>query len=181
MVLGYHAVFCTYGFWLPNDPRGSWSDFVRNWELTFFGKATKTDVRKSIAHKPHDSELRKKAKRALANKPVRLSGKQALAVGRGFKKACKEGGYSIHACSILPEHVHLVIARNERKVEYIVRHLKTRATQALDVRPVWARSCWKVFLNTDEEIMRAIEYVKKNPEKEGNKPQTWPFVCGYPR
>jgi REP element-mobilizing transposase RayT len=180
-VLGYHAVFCTYGFWLPNDPRGSWSDFVRKWDLLHFGQATKTNARQSVADKPHDRNLRKRAKSALANKPVQLSGKQALAVGRGFNKACKEGGYSIHASSILPEHVHLVIARNERKVEHIVRHLKTRATQALKERPVWARGCWKVFLNTDKEFMRAIEYVINNPEKEGKKRQTWPFVCGYPR
>jgi hypothetical protein len=28
MILGYHVIFGAYGFWLPNDPRGSWSDFV---------------------------------------------------------------------------------------------------------------------------------------------------------
>jgi hypothetical protein len=27
-VLAYHVVLGAYGFWLPNDPRGSWSDFV---------------------------------------------------------------------------------------------------------------------------------------------------------
>jgi hypothetical protein len=32
-VLAYHVVFGAYGFWLPNDPRGSWSDFVASWEL----------------------------------------------------------------------------------------------------------------------------------------------------
>jgi hypothetical protein len=49
MILAYHAVFTTYGFWLPNDPRGSWSNFVRAWELLHFGKATKTDSRRSVA------------------------------------------------------------------------------------------------------------------------------------
>src|SRR4051812_43899841 len=33
MIVGYHVIFSTYGFWLPNDPRGSWSDFVGSWEL----------------------------------------------------------------------------------------------------------------------------------------------------
>jgi len=28
MVRGYHVIFGMYGFWLPNDPRGSWSDYV---------------------------------------------------------------------------------------------------------------------------------------------------------
>ncbi len=33
MIVAYHSIFCAYGFWLPNDPRGSWSDFVGAWEL----------------------------------------------------------------------------------------------------------------------------------------------------
>jgi len=27
MVLAYRAILSMYGFWLPNDPRGSWSEF----------------------------------------------------------------------------------------------------------------------------------------------------------
>lgn len=27
-MLGAHVIFGAYGFWLPNDPRGSWSEFV---------------------------------------------------------------------------------------------------------------------------------------------------------
>jgi hypothetical protein len=60
-VIAFHVVFATYGYWLPNDPRGSWSEFVRKWELVRFGKATKINSRKSVAGKPHDRELRKKA------------------------------------------------------------------------------------------------------------------------
>jgi len=33
MVRAYHVIFGMYGFWLPNDERGSWSDFVGSWEL----------------------------------------------------------------------------------------------------------------------------------------------------
>ena len=40
MVHGYHVILPMYGFWLPNDPRGSWSDFVRKWELVRFGRAS---------------------------------------------------------------------------------------------------------------------------------------------
>ena len=36
-VRAYHLIITTYGFWLPTDPRGSWSDFVRAWELFRFG------------------------------------------------------------------------------------------------------------------------------------------------
>src|ERR1700680_1345456 len=33
-VLVAHVIITAHGFWLPNDPRGSWSDFVGAWELS---------------------------------------------------------------------------------------------------------------------------------------------------
>lgn len=41
MVHGYHIVLPHYGFWLPNDPRGSWSEFVASWEIARFGDTTR--------------------------------------------------------------------------------------------------------------------------------------------
>ena len=46
MVIAYHLILSAYGFWLPNDERGSWSDFVRSYELYAFGPATKADTRR---------------------------------------------------------------------------------------------------------------------------------------
>lgn len=63
MIVGYHLIFGTYGFWLPNDPRGSWSDFVGSWDLFRYGPATKTTERRSLAHDKHDQALRLAARR----------------------------------------------------------------------------------------------------------------------
>src|ERR671924_278448 len=96
MILAYHVVFGAYGFWLPNDPRGSWSDFVGSWELLRFGRASKVTTTRS------------------------------LAAAHGFDRARREGSYRLHACSILPEHVHLVIGPHERRIGQVVGHLKGR-------------------------------------------------------
>src|SRR4051812_9033262 len=109
MVLAYHCILGFYGFWLPNDPRGSGSDYIASWELFRYGAATKTHSRRSVAHKPHDYQLRLAAKRALKHPPVEISGRQALAVAQGFWTASQEAGYRLHACAILPNHLHLVI------------------------------------------------------------------------
>jgi len=37
MVIAYHAIFTTYGTWLPNDPRGSYSVQIYNQELRALG------------------------------------------------------------------------------------------------------------------------------------------------
>src|SRR6266542_4494490 len=168
MVLAYHVIFSLYGFWLPNDPRGSWSDFVGSWELFRFGRATTTDTRRSIAGRPHDWELRQAAKQTLKFPPVQFTGIQARAVGQGFAKSLQRGGVTVWACSILPEHVHLVIARHRCKVEQLVTFLKGAATTELlaqglhpfvahrqpdgSVPKCWARGEWKVFLNTEDDL-----------------------------
>jgi REP element-mobilizing transposase RayT len=188
MVLGYHVIFTAYGFWLPNDPRGSWSDFVGSWELSRFGRATKIQTTRSVAGACHDRRLREAAKSALKSRPVRFSGRQALAVAQGFDQARQEGDYTIHAAAILPEHVHLVIARHSRRIGQIIGHLKARATQRLhadglwpdDARSVWAHQAWKVFLDMPEGMARAIKYVIDNPAlREGKPQQRWSFVRPY--
>jgi len=187
MVIAYHIVFSTYGFWLPNDPRGSWSDFVGAWELVRFGKATKVNTTRSVAAATHDLRLRRETKTALKHSPVAFTGEQALAVGRGFAQAAREGGYAVHACAILPEHVHMVIGHSPRSVGRIVGHFKGRATQHLATaglwpdaeHPVWGRKTWKVFLNSPEDVQRAIAYVEANPEKEGKPRQRWSFVAPF--
>jgi REP element-mobilizing transposase RayT len=196
MVFGYHLIITAYGFWLPNDPRGSWSDFVRAWELRRFGPATKVNTRRSVAHQPHDVTLRRAAKEALHYPAVSFTGVQALAVGRGFARFLERSGVIIWACSILPEHVHLVVARHTYPIEQIANLLKGDATRQLvadNLHPLaawkkadgrvpgcWARGEWKVFLDSEGDIRRAIRYVEENPLKEGKRPQSWWFVTPYP-
>jgi hypothetical protein len=43
-------------------------------------------------------------------------------------------------------------------------------------RRPWARGQWSVFLENEEEIGTAIEYVEENPEREGKRRQRWSFV-----
>ncbi len=192
MVLGYHVVVSAYGFWLPNDPRGSWSEFVRSWELLRFGKATKVETLESVAAHAHNHAQRLAAKRALHYPPVRFTGVQARAVGRGFAALVTKTDLVVWACSILPEHVHLVIGRHRYPVEQVVNLLKGEATRQIvgeDLHPLrgfpqrtgrlpsmWGRGLWKVYLNDEVGIRRAIDYTEQNPVKEGKRRQAWSFV-----
>ena len=196
MVLAYHAIWGAYGFWLPNDPRGSWSEFVGSWELFRFGPATKVHTARSLARDEHDVARRLAAKSALKHPAVQLTGLQARAVGRAFAAAAARIDLSVWACSILPDHVHLVVGRHRHPVERIVRFLKAEATKALrrqglgprvadaagDGAPVarmWAKGFWKVFLDDPAGVRRAILYVRDNPLKEGRPVQRWSFVRAF--
>ena len=120
MVIGYHVVIGAYGFWLPNDPRGSWSDFVGSWELYRFGPATRTNTTRSQANAPHDQKLRQRSKEGLKRPPVSFSGVQALAIGRGFGRYVDQSVLPVWACAILPEHIHLVVGRSQLSIEQVV-------------------------------------------------------------
>ncbi len=192
MVIASHVIFSAYGFWLPNDPRGSWSDFVRSWELLRYGKATKTDERRSLARGEHDRRRRLAAKRALRYPPVQLTGVQARAVATGFAQYIESSGVRVLACSILPDHVHMVVRRHRYHVEQIVNLLKGAATRRLIAEglhpfgefarpgerppPLWARGEWKVFLRSIVAVERAIRYVEENQVREGLPRQRWSFV-----
>jgi REP element-mobilizing transposase RayT len=192
MVLGSHVIFGAYGFWLPNDPRGSWSDFVGSWELFRYGPATKTDERRSVARTDHDAVSRLAAKQVLKRRPVQFHGVQARSVAQGFAEYARRSKLIVWACAILPDHVHLVLGRHRLDVEKLVIQLKGDASQQLEtdgIHPFGRRNgklqkCfavgeWKVFLDSDDDIRRAIQYVECNPIKEGPCAQRWQFVSPY--
>lgn len=195
MIHGYHLILPMYGFWLPNDPRGSWSEFVWKWELARFGKATKTLERRDLSQLS-ERELRQReaALKSLRFPPVTLNGNQAACIATAFARQRQTSSYTIWACAILPQHTHLVIARHRYAVEQVARLLKgaatTRLTQqnlhplqthAINGRPPrpWAESLWKIYLDTEEQIETAIRYVEENPVKEGKPRQNWRFVTPF--
>ncbi len=194
-VLAYHLILTAYGFWLPNDPRGSWSNFVRSWELRRFGPATKTNEKRSLANHPHDRELRLAAKASLVRNPVRFTAEQCRAIGMGFLKYTARSGRVIHACSILPTHVQLVVMRMPYPIEHVSNLLKGAATAELLQRGLhpfadqphrngklptpWTRHEWSCFLDSEQDIRRSINYTEQNPIKENKPPQHWQCVTPY--
>ena len=93
---------------------------------------------------------------------------------------------------IMPEHVHLVIARHRFSVEQSAALLKGAATKQLrrdgldpmprQARPrsPWARRQWSVFLDSEDAVENAIRYVEENPIKEGKSRQHWSLVTPFP-
>lgn len=195
--IGLHFIFSAYGFWLPNDPRGSWSSAIRQFNLLRFGQATKTTSTQSLAHRPHDRSLRKTAKAALLYPPVRFTGEQARAVAHGFAKAANERDYIIHALAILPDHAHLVMRAHRRHYDLIAAHFKARATQQLvaeNLHPLaawaspagrrpspWCRNHWCPFIHDHAQMRIVVRYVRANPVKAGLRPQRWSMVKPYGR
>jgi REP element-mobilizing transposase RayT len=197
MVLGYHLMFSAYGFWLPNDPRGSGSFLVRGEKLREFGPATKVPADEFCARKPHDGARRLAAKAALDHPPVRFTGEQARAVAMGFANSVRRSRVTIWACAVLPDHVHLVVARHRHDIEVLANLLKGEATRELEregihpfqgqvgykgrVPSCFGRKWWVVYKDNADALLSAIRYVERNPIKAGLRPQNeWTCVTKYP-
>lgn len=195
MVLAYHVIFDAYGFWLPNDPRGSWSTEVWACHLQRFGEATKVDTRHSLAGREHDRRVRLEAKGHLQYPAVPFNQSQVSAIGNAFSQAIAELELPAYACSIMPDHVHLVTGRYRSTAEYVVGFLKRAATRRLaeegihllrDCRQAngrvpspWVVGGWFVYLNRPDDVRRRIRYVEENPTNAGLPPQRWSFVRPY--
>lgn len=182
MIVAYHSIFCAYGFWLPNDPRGSWSDFVGAWELFIAaGPATACGARRSVAGVAHDRTARDAGKAALLHPPMRFNSRQIQSIANGFAVACTEADFHILACAIMPDHVHVITRRHPREIEMIVGHLRSRATKQLGHdairpdQPIWAKKGWNRYLDPPD-LPHAIAYVNNNLRRAGMPPQSWPFV-----
>ena len=192
-IIAWHFIFCTYGFWLPNDPRGSWSRFVRSPQIYAVGGAAtgRGDIRRSVAGATHDRKRRIAAKAALKYPPVKFAGVQARAVARGIAQAVDENQYRVRACALMPDHVHILMDVQSRKAGQVVGHLKARATQRMNeeqIHPLadyvtpagttpsmWAARFWCVFVHPSE-LPSVVRYVELNPEKAGLKRQHWGFI-----
>jgi len=186
MIYGYHVILPVYGFWLPNDPRGAWSDFVGAWELLRFGRARRTIDRRRLRElTDEERQQRERARAALKYPPVQLTGLQARAVARGFAKQISRSRYAVWACSILPEHTHLVIARHSYAVEQMANLLKGAATRELIAegrhplaayaepgkRPprVWAERLWKNYWTARKRLRTRFATWRTIPGKRAGR------------
>lgn len=188
-IIAYHIIFGAYGFWLPNDPRGSWSKYVFSARLQQFGQPEKR-----ARHEPDSAEeaLRAAMKEELQYPAVRFTGVQARAVGRGFAEVVEQSGFVMFAAALMPDHVHLVIGRQRMLAETMTGLFKRSASKHLrreELHPLaahidprgrmpspWERLGWKVFLHTAEEIELAMLYVNQNPIEAGLPQQNWSWV-----
>jgi hypothetical protein len=92
----------------------------------------------------------------------------------------------------MPDHVHVVAARQEIYAETIAGYLKRAASRELrrfgmhplarfeqsdgKVPTPWGEHGWKIFLFDIAEIEHAVEYANNNPAEIGLPPQRWPWL-----
>ena len=187
MVIAYHLVWTAYGWWLPNDPRGSMSHEIRNDVISELGELH--HGRKTI--QPPSAEIRafyEDAAKRLRHELLTFDAAQRAVLGECFAQTIKTHRYTCYACAIMPDHVHILIRKHRDKAEQMIEHLQDQSRlrfRADGLRPpdhpVWGGSGWKVFLDQLADIERTIRYIEMNPIKVRAPAQRWSFVTEYDR
>lgn len=185
MVAGYHLIWTAYGWWLPNDPRGSHSEEIRVERIADLGELH--HGRKVV--QPPGCEIRRfygEAKEVLQHELLTFTDEEMRMIAGSFGAVIRSRQYACYACAVMPDHIHLVMRRHADKAEGMIEQFQTASRLFLiDVglrrpeHPVWGGEGWKRFLNTREDIERVIRYVRENPLKARRPEQRWPFVRPY--
>jgi REP element-mobilizing transposase RayT len=185
MVAGHHLVWTAYGWWLPNDPRGSSSHEVRVPQVAELGELH--HGRK--LEQPSREELREfyqRAKPVLAHPIVAFSEEEIAVLAESFRQTVSQRRYTCYACAIMPEHVHLLIRRHRDKAEQMAEQFQDASREALVAaghrrgnHPVWGGRGWKAFQFTRADMERTVRYIENNPAERRLPPQHWDFVTPY--
>ncbi len=186
MVAGYHLIWTVYGYWLPNDPRGSTSKDVRVEPIQELGEIHYG--RKAM--QPSSAEIREfhsEAREVLKHPVLTFDDDEISLVGNGLGEVIAEKGYTCYACAVMPDHVHLLIRRHRDKAEAMIAHFQDVTPSAMIVaekrkptHPVWTKGPgWKKFINSRRQFENEVKYIRQNPIKIGRPEQMWDFVQQY--
>ena len=185
MVVGYHLIWTSYGWWLPNDPRGSSSHEIRCAGIVGLGELH--CGRKKV--QPAAGDIRRfyeAARQVLRHDLLTFAKDEVRQLGKVFAEVVRERKYTCYACAIMPDHVHLLIRKHRDKAEKMIEHFQDATRADFIARgmrstnhPVWGGPGWKVYLETRDDIRRVIKYIEDNPIQVRRPRQTWDFVAPY--
>jgi REP element-mobilizing transposase RayT len=185
IVIAHHLVWTAYGWWLPNDPRGSTSHSIASEVIAELGELH--HGRKKL--QPAGREIRAfyAQARDVLRFPLLTFGAAARGeLGAAFAEVVAAERYTCYACAIMPDHVHLLIRKHKHPAEEMIARFQCASRDRLAAtgrrttdHPTWGGPGWKVFLDHPDEVRRTITYIEKNPLPLGLPRQRWPFVKDY--
>jgi REP element-mobilizing transposase RayT len=185
MIAGYHLIWTAYGWWLPNDPRGSSSHEIRSAEIADLGELHHGRKRIQPAGRVV-REFYDAAQDKIKHELRTFDDRELAAVAEAFGEVIRLRAYTCYACAMMPDHVHLLIRKHRDAAETMIDALQQASCYAVhDCKrraidhPVWGGPGWKVFLETVDDMRRVVRYIENNPVKAGRPRQYWEFVQPY--
>src|SRR5439155_11678803 len=119
IVIAYHLIWTAYGWWLPNDLRGSMSRTIRNDIIADLGQLHYR--RKKIQPASRDLKAFYTIAAQKLEHTLREFSSQAITcIAEAFESAIAQFKYTCYACAIMPDHVHMVIRKHKHLAEEMI-------------------------------------------------------------
>jgi len=171
--IGYHYVKSTYGQWLPGDERGHWST-AWDEKIGF--------IEPHMLHEG-DPVRQRMAEERMRHPPVRLSAAMIDAVATALREcaAKSHGGLELHAVSIVPTHVHLLIPYSGCDIDKSGKWLADQTTKAVHRYtdhggPVWCKGKWRTFVFDRSHWENARQYIERHNIRNGLPRRPYSFI-----
>jgi hypothetical protein len=165
-LLGYFITYHTYGTWLHGHAEGS---------------VDEDHNAPNSPRLPPDPVRRAIARAALRYPPVELDAEQRYVVNATLPDVCRHRRWALHAKNVRSTHVHVVVTGShgpERIMNDLkgwgTRRMREAGTLSHQIDP-WEYHGSTRYLNTEESLRRAIEYVlhEQGPALEMRCPWGW--------
>jgi REP element-mobilizing transposase RayT len=188
IVIAYHIIWTAYGWWLPNDPRGSTSRSIASDTIAALGQLHVG--RKEVQPLSRDvNAFYERAKLVLKHPLLEVRDDAVPCVANAIAEVMEQQCYTCYACAIMPDHVHILLRKHKHLAEEMLDFLQDGSRCALidaghrpSDHPVWTGGGgWIVYLDHPDEVERTIPYIEANPVKARLPRQDWPFVTTYDR
>ena len=157
--IAFFLTWTTYGSWLPGDDRG-WAD--------------------GRGHRRGAEPARTlQASRLLAESPLTLGAHQQSVVADVIAAHCNIRGWTLHAISCRPQHVHVVVTAVGVSPEDILSQFKTWASRRLKAASAgdqsrssrkrwWTEGGSKKWIYDGAGLEAVVTYVKECQDKSRN-------------
>jgi REP element-mobilizing transposase RayT len=110
----------------------------------------------------------------------------ADAVAKAFLWLGEKKGWLVHAFTVMPNHVHVLLRNVAGKNHQLNEHLGAfkgytahEANRILQrTGAFWMDENFDHWCRTDEKVKAAVEYIRQNPVKAGlvSRPEEWPWT-----
>jgi hypothetical protein len=143
--LAYFITWTTYGTWLPGDHRG-WN-------------------RKDLPGiQPGNPNLERAAKRMMSESSFLMNDRHREIVDQTIRRHCEIRKWHLHAVNPRTNHVHVVVTARGYDPKTVREQFQAWCTRKLkevvsDRKHFWTEGGSGRFVNTEEELERAIQYV----------------------
>lgn len=129
IVIAYHLVWTGYGWWFPNDLRGSTSHFIASNVLAqinelHLGRKRLQPTRGQLL------DFFRVAQPRLKFEPIIFDAPMVAAIARAFAEVIATEKYTCYACAIMRDHVHLLIRKHKHSAEQMIANLQREPPQA---------------------------------------------------